>query len=106
MSATLMPALRAPVADGLKVTLMVQPAFGASEELPVQVPPPPILKSDELVPVIEIALRVSVAPPMFVTVTACAALALPTNWLEKANPFVGVKLAIGGVLPVPVRLTD
>ena len=68
MSLTLMLALRAPVADGLKVTLMVQLAFGASEELPVQVPPVAILKSDELVPVIEMPLRVRVAVPLLVSV--------------------------------------
>lgn len=53
LSLTLMVALRAPVAVGLKVTLMVQLALAASAELVVQVPPLTMLKSDEFVPVME-----------------------------------------------------
>lgn len=45
------------------------------------------------------------APPLLVTVTAWAALGVPTSWPEKLNPVVGVKLAAGPVTPIPERPT-
>jgi hypothetical protein len=106
LSETLTLALRVPVAVGLNVTLIVQLPFADSEELVVQVPPLAIAKSEAFVPVMENPLSVSVPPPLFVTVTAWAALVVPTSWPEKVKPPVGVKLAVGAAAPVPERLTD
>jgi hypothetical protein len=51
-------------------------------------------------------LTVRVALPLFVRVTVCAALVVPTVWLAKVR-LVGEKVATGPelVVPVPVRLT-
>ncbi len=51
-------------------------------------------------------LIVSGAVPLLVSVTACAALVLPTCWLPKLR-LVGERVTAGavGATPVPVRLT-
>ncbi len=48
-------------------------------------------------------LIVSVAVPLLVSVTPCAALVLPTCWLLKLR-LVGERVTAGAI-PVPLRLT-
>ncbi len=51
-------------------------------------------------------LIVSVAVPLLVSVTACAALVLPTCWLPKLRLVLErVTAGAAGATPVPVRLT-
>lgn len=66
---------RDPAAAGLKVTLIVHVALTASELPQLLVWP----KSVELVPEIAMLDTVSVALPVFVKETACAALLTPTD---------------------------
>ena len=73
-SAILSVAARTPVARGLKVTLMVQLAPAATLVPHVFV----CAKSVALVPVNVMATAVKAAVPEFVTVTALAALVVPT----------------------------
>src|SRR5438046_10468938 len=49
-------------------------------------------------------VRLSAAPPVLVSATACAALVVPTVWLPKLR-LDGDKLPAAGVFPTPVRLT-
>jgi hypothetical protein len=67
-------ALRAPVAVGAKVTLMVQfpPAATVAPQVPVWA------KSPVLAPVIAILAMLRVAPPLLVSVITWAAVLLPT----------------------------
>ena len=74
MSAMLSEAVRVPVPDGLKTTVMVQLAPGASELAQVFVS----LKSGCLTPVTLIFVRLRVDEPLFVSLTFCAGLATPT----------------------------
>jgi hypothetical protein len=48
-------------------------------------------------------VKVSVAFPELVTVTPCAALVVPTDWLAKVSE-VGESVTAGAT-PVPVKLT-
>jgi hypothetical protein len=67
----------------------------------------PVLKSLGFVPVIEIELMFSVALPLFVSVTFCEGLVLPTCSPGKLND-VGEKVSMGleELAPVPCKLTD
>jgi hypothetical protein len=60
-------------------------------------------KSSLLVPLIPMLVIVSNAVPVFVSVTTCPALAVPTSRLPKATD-VGDNVTAGAT-PVPVRLT-
>lgn len=78
---------RLPVLVGVKVTVIVQLAFAASEEGQVFVcEKSPVLPLDILIPVID-----SDAFPVFVSVIICGALAMPTCWLPKLR-LVGDRL--------------
>ena len=85
-----------PVVWGLKLTLMVQLAFGASE-----LPHVWVSAKDPLAVMPEM---VSVALPEFFSVTAWAALVVPTSRLAKVNE-VGDRDATGvfDVLAVPKK---
>ena len=98
MSVTLNVVVRLPEAAGVKVTLMVQLAPTA------RLAPQPLVwaKSPLLVPVIAMLLIVNGALPLFVSVTAWAALVVLTDWFPNPTE-VGDRLAAGAV-PVPVRL--
>jgi hypothetical protein len=74
-------ALRAPAAAGRNVTLMVQeaPAARVAPQVVVWV------KSPLAVPVITMLESVSTAAPVFVSVTALAALVEPTDWFPNAS---------------------
>src|SRR5215472_13776492 len=76
LSVIVIDAVRDSSRLGVKVTLMVQCAFGARLE-------PHVLlsaKSGAFVPPIAIPLMVSVAAPTFVSVTLFRALVVPSTW--------------------------
>src|SRR3989442_379994 len=99
-------AVRAPVAAGVKLMLIVQLAPGATEPAPVgQVLPAAKAKSAACAPVMVMLVRFSGAPPLLVSVTFCAALVVPTRCLPKGL-LVAESVAVGGVTPVPVSDTD
>src|SRR5207253_11341330 len=99
-------AVQAPVAAGVKLTLIVQLAPGATEPAPVgQVLPAAKAKSAACAPVMVMLVRFSGAPPLLVSVTFCAALVVPTRCLPKAL-LVAESVAVGGVTPVPVSDID
>src|SRR2546421_9536398 len=94
-------ALRVPLAVGVNVTLMVQLALIASELEQLSVS----LKSLVLAPVTAILLILSASVPLFVSVTVCAGLVVPTFWLLKLK-LVALRLSPGvGTTPVPPRKT-
>src|SRR5437879_7873769 len=99
-------AARTPVAAGVKLTLSVQLAPGATEPAPVgQVLPAAKAKSAACAPVMVMLVRFSGAPPLLVRVTVCAALVVPTRCLPKAL-LVAESVAVGGVAPVPAGGND
>ena len=75
LSVMLTEAVREPIAEGVKVTRIVQPAPAATLAPQVFV----CAKSPLLVPVIAMLLRVTVVAPLFVSVTVCVALVVPTS---------------------------
>src|SRR2546421_301041 len=78
-------AARAPGASGVKLTLIVQLAPGATEPAPLgQVLPAAKAKSAACARVMVMLVRFSGAPPLLVRVTVCAALEVPTRCLPKA----------------------
>ena len=90
LSAMLTDAVRDPAAFGLNVTLIAQFAPAATLVPHVFV----WEKSPALVPVTATLVIVSTAPPVFVNVTACAVLVVPTAWAPKAKD-VGDRLTTG-----------
>src|SRR5437870_3369739 len=99
-------AVRAPVAAGVKLMLIVQLAPGATEPAPVgQVLPAAKAKSAACAPVMVMLVRFSGVPPLLVSVRFCAALVVHTSRLPKAL-LVAESVAVGGVTPVPVSNTD
>jgi len=93
-------AVRVPLADGLKVTLMVQLAPAATEL-------PQVLlwaKSLALTPETAMLEMFSVALPGLLRVAVCAALALPRDWLPKER--LEGETLISAAVPVPERVTD
>ncbi len=83
-----------PVAVGLKVTLRVQLALAATLE-------PQVLVWEKL-PLTLMLVIVRLAFPVFLSVTLCALLLVPTFCAGKVKE-VGERLTTGAV-PVPVRL--
>src|SRR5256712_441769 len=99
-------AARAPGPAGVKLTLIVQLAPGATELAPVgQVLPAAKAKSAACAPVMVMLVRLRGAPPLLVSVTFCAALVVPTRCLPDVL-LVAESVAVGGVTPVPVSDTD
>src|SRR5207302_790932 len=73
-------AVRAPVAAGVKLMLIVQLALGATEPAPVgQVLPAAKAKSAACAPEMVMLVRFSGVPPLLVSVRFCAALVVPTR---------------------------
>jgi len=102
LSAMLTLAVRAPPAVGLNVTLMMQ--FASTARLAGQVfvwEKSPAFAPVKLTPVI-----VSAALPLFVSVTDCGALDVPT-FCDANVRLVGASVTVGAFAgaPVPVRLT-
>jgi hypothetical protein len=100
------------VPEGVNVMAIVQVAFACTTAPLVQVVPDPatIVKSVPGVPFVPVmtgaAVRLSAALPVFLTVTVCAVLVLPTVWLANVNGGVGEVIVTIGALatPVPVRV--
>lgn len=96
--------VRAPTADGVNVTAIVQVAFAAT------VPPlthvPDLEKSTALVPPTVMVVSVRFAVPVFFSVTVCAGLAEPTVTLPKARPVLGVSVIAGAAAATPVPESD
>src|SRR5438067_1446456 len=95
-------AVRAPVAEGLKVTVMVQLALtasvlGLSGQVFVWA------KSPALVPVSPTLVMVRGAVPLLVSVTGWPALVVPVGWLPNER-LVGERVTAGAV-PVPLSAT-
>ena len=84
-----------PVAVGVKVTAKVQEVWGA--RLAGQLV---TLKSEAGVGAMPLIERG--APPLFVTVTLCAVLLVPTNWPAKVK-LIDDKLTTG--IEVPLKVT-
>jgi hypothetical protein len=97
LSVTVTAALRAPVAVGVNVTLILQMAPTATLVPQVFV----WLKSPLFAPVIVMLLMLSAAVPVFESVTACAVLLVLTSWLLNVSD-AGERLTAGAT-PVPVK---
>src|SRR2546425_1149507 len=98
-------AARAPVAAGVKLTLIVQLAPGATEPAPVgQVLPAAKAKSEACVPVMVMPVSFSGAPRLLGGVPACAGRGLPGRWLPRPR-LVGAN-PTAGATPVPASDTD
>jgi hypothetical protein len=103
LSVIVTAAFRAPTAVGVKVTLIVQLAFGATGLPAAQVVPVASAKSPALAPVNPTLVKVRFAVPLLVTVTVCAALVVVTTCAGKFR-LAGAR-TIPGAVPVPVRGT-
>src|SRR5690349_3539080 len=85
-----MDAVRVPAAVGVKVTLMVQPALGATAAGQLLLCPKSVL----LAPVTAMPVMFSCAVPVFVRVTGCAGLVVPVPWLPNTR-FVLLSVTTG-----------
>jgi hypothetical protein len=107
VTTTEMLAARAPMAAGEKVTLSTQLAPAATcpaADVGQVVAGLANLKSPGFVPVKVMLVMLSGAPPLFARVIVCAALVVVVGWPGNVR-LVGVGVAVGGVKPVPDRLT-
>lgn len=93
MSVSVSAPARDPLAVGLKLTLIVQLALGATEGRQLSLS----VQSIEIAKLVK--LRATV--PVLVTVTGCEALVVPTNWSLKLK----VKGEILGAPTTPVPLS-
>jgi len=97
LSAIVTAPLTVPAVDGSKSTIMLQFAPAARDE------PHELLCSKLALTAMLLMLRATF--PVFVRVTVCEALVVPTVWLPKVR-LVADRLSVGVALaPVPVRLT-
>src|SRR5207253_1434621 len=95
--------VRAPEADGVKVTLMVQfPPAGKVAGLVGQALAPVLVAAKS--PEAANELIVKAAAPVFVSVTVIGALVVASSWLPKSR-LVGANPTPGEFEPVPLRLT-
>jgi hypothetical protein len=100
LSDTLMLALRAPIAIGVKVTMIVQLEPSASE-----VPQLFVCVKSVLLPVIETELMFKGAVPLFVRVVVMIGLEVIMITLPKASE-AGEKTALGAAAtPFPLKVT-
>lgn len=98
LSVTVTVAVRVPGAEGVKVTVMVQLLFPATE-------PPQVLdcaKSPEFAPVTAMLPIAKLVFPVLFKVIVWPALVVPTFWLTKVR--AEAVSAATGALPVPVRV--
>jgi len=104
LSLMLRVAVRAPLAAGVKLTLMVQLAV-AARVLGLSGQVFDCAKSAAFTPFTTMPLIVSAAVPLFVSVIDCAALVVPIFWLPKLSE-VGLSVTAGAeTTPVPLRAT-
>jgi hypothetical protein len=99
LSETVSVAVRLPGAVGVNVTLMVQLPPAASELPQVVVSG----KSPGLGPVTARLAMLKARLPLFVRVTDCAGVEVPSNWLPKVR--VVAERPTSAAVPVPVRFT-
>ena len=99
LSAMLISAVRVPVAAGVNFTVKVQLLAAASGAPQWLVRP----NSLALAPPTCMESRVKVPVPVFVSVTVCPALVVPT--FCAANVRLAGESGTAGAVPVPVRLT-
>lgn len=92
-------ALRLPTATGSKLTVIVQLPPAATEVPHVFVSG----KSPGFVPVTATPVTLKAAFPLFVRVTDCAAVLVPTDWLPKLR--VLAERPTPAEAPVPDKLT-
>src|SRR5277367_4926557 len=91
---------RGPPADGMKTTCMVQAVFTA------RVAPQLLLPGTmEKSPVSAVLCKRSGTPPLFVSVTVCAAEVRPTPVFGKVTVENGASDTPGGATPVPLSVT-
>ena len=100
MSVMVSVPVREPLAVGVNVTPIVQFAPAATAEPTAQVVP---LAATRKSPPAAIEVKFKASLPLFVTVTAAAALVAPTNWPPKATLDLD-KVAVGP-RPVPLSVT-
>ena len=94
---------RAPEALGVNVMLIMQLPLGATGLLVVQVVP--LATTNSVLPVEGADVNVRLPVPLFVTVTLCAPLVVPTGCeVAKFRVVVGLSTTVGDV-PVPLRAT-
>src|SRR5258708_17465771 len=93
---------RAPAAVGVNVTLIVQFAFAASVAGLIGQAVAPVLDAAKS-PDATMELIVRGPVPVFESVTGCAALVVPTDWLPKVRVVGASRTA--GTVPVPVSAT-
>src|SRR3989475_8112946 len=95
-------AVRAPVAAGVKLMLIVQLAPGTTEPAPVgQVMPAAKAKSAACAPVMVMLVRFSGVPPLLVSVRFCAALGSAERTFElQLQSNVGCRLLVEKTMPV------
>src|SRR3989449_946890 len=99
-------AVRAPVAAGVKLMLIVQLAPGATEPAPVgRVLPAAKAKSAACAPVMVMLVMFSGVPPLLVCVLYCYAVLVALRCFP-TRLFSEVAKVAGGVTPVPVSDTD
>jgi hypothetical protein len=101
LSVMVMAAVSAPAAVGSKWPWMVQLAPDATEAPQLF----PNAKEDAFVPVTAMLEMVRVAPPVFVRVTDCEALEVPTGSLPKVK-LVADSDTAGAAMPVPLNATE
>jgi hypothetical protein len=94
-------AVRAPLAVGLNVTLIVHCAFAPT------LPPQPLVsaKSPALAPVRVTPVTVMAVEPLFVRVTVCAALAVPIGSEANVNVVGATPSVKPAAAPVPLKPT-
>jgi len=93
----------------LKVPVLVPVVVGSKNTPIEQLAPaatllPQAFSAPKSAGLVATLLIVSVALPVFVTVTVCGSPAVPTYWLGKVT-FSGDKLAAGAGVELPVKLT-
>ena len=103
LSAIVSVADRDPGALGVNVMLMVQLELGVTGLLVVQVVP--LATTNSVLPVEGADVNVRLPVPLFITVTLCALLVVPTGCeVAKFSVVVGVRTTVGDV-PVPLSAT-
>src|SRR3989442_9011277 len=100
LSVILTAANRAPVAVGVKVSLITQLPLGTTIAPFVHVVPAAMAKSPGFAPPRATVVMLKVPVPLLATVTLCAALVVLTRWLPNATAVVD-SVTAGAPLPQP-----
>jgi hypothetical protein len=100
LSVTVSAPKRLPASVGVKLTATVQLPFTATGIAGEQLVPAAAMPKG---PEVAIALMVRLAVPLFVSVTVCDALVVPTTWEVAKVTLVGARVAMGAATPVPLK---